>query len=83
MEFITQSLVDTSEQHLRSTVKPVSKQLAAHRIVPLPCVITTCRFRVAAFSGHAALALSPSDMAPKLSRGQLPAIFRCGQSGED
>ena len=37
MEFITQGLVDTSEQHLRSTVKLVSKQLAVYRIAATLC----------------------------------------------
>ena len=51
--------------------------------LPLRCVITACRFRVAALSGQAALALSRSGIAPKMNRSQLSAICRCAQSGED
>ena len=43
-------------------------------------VITACRFRVAASSGHT---LSSSGIASKLNRIQLSAICHCGQSGED
>ena len=49
---------------------------------PLCRVIITCCFRVAALSGNAALALSPSGIAPKLNRIQLSAICRGGQSGK-
>ena len=50
--------------------------------LPLCCVIIACCFRVAALSGNAALALSPSGIAPELNRIQLSAICRCGQSGK-
>ena len=50
--------------------------------LPLCHVIITCCFRVAALSGNAALALSPSGIAPELNRIQLSAICRCGQSGK-
>ena len=49
---------------------------------PLCRVIIACCFRVAALSGNAALALSPSGIAPKLNRIQLSAICRGGQSGK-
>ena len=43
----------------------------------------SCRcFRVAALSGHAALALSPNGIAPVLNKIQLSAICRGGQSGK-
>ena len=45
-------------------------------------VIITCCFRVVALGGNAALALSPSGIAPKLNRIQLSAICRGGQSGK-
>ena len=45
-------------------------------------VIIACCFRVAALSSLAALALSPSGIAPKLNRIQLSAICRGGQSGK-
>ena len=45
-------------------------------------VIIACCFRVAALSGNAALALSPSGIAPELNRIQLSAICRGGQSGK-
>ena len=48
----------------------------------LCCVIIACCFRVAALSGSAALALSPSGIAPKLNRIQPSAICRGGQSGK-
>ena len=44
-------------------------------------VIIACCFRVTALSGHAALALSPSSIAPELIRIQLSVVCRCGQSG--
>ena len=47
----------------------------------LRSVIITCCFRVTSLSGHAALALSPSGIAPELTRIQLSAVCRCGQSG--
>ena len=50
--------------------------------LPLCRVIIACCFRVAALSGNAALALSPSGIAPKLNRIQLSAICRGGQSGK-
>ena len=50
--------------------------------LPLHRLITACRFRVVALSGHAALAFSPSDIALKLNRSQLSAICCCGQSGK-
>ena len=50
--------------------------------LPLCRVIIACSFRVAALSGNAALALSPSGIAPKLHRIQLSAICRGGQSGK-
>ena len=49
---------------------------------PLCRVIIACCFRVAALSGNAALALSPSCIAPELNRIQLSAICRGGQSGK-
>ena len=49
--------------------------------LPLCRVIIACCFRVAALSGNAALALSPSGIAPELNRIQLSAIgllaWRC------
>ena len=50
--------------------------------LPLCCVIIACCFRVAALSGNAALALSPSGISPELNRIQLSAICRGGQSGK-
>ena len=50
--------------------------------LPLCRVIVACCFRVAALSGHAALALSTSGIAPELNRIQLSAICRGGQSGK-
>ena len=50
--------------------------------LPLCRVIIACCFRVAALSGNAALALSPSGIAPELNRIQLSAICRSGQSGK-
>ena len=50
--------------------------------LPLCRVIIACCFRVAALSGNAALALSPSGIAPKLNRIQLSAICRGGQSSK-
>ena len=50
--------------------------------LPLCRVIIACCFRVAALSGNAALALSPSGIAPKLNRIQPSAICRGGQSGK-
>ena len=50
--------------------------------LPLCRVIIACCFRVAALSGNAALALSPSGIAPELNRIQLSAICRGGQSGK-
>ena len=50
--------------------------------LPLCRVIIACCFRVAALSGNAALALSPSGIAPELHRIQLSAICRGGQSGK-
>ena len=50
--------------------------------LPLCRVIIACCFRVAALSGNAALALSPSSIAPELNRIQLSAICRGGQSGK-
>ena len=47
--------------------------------LPLCRVIIACCFRVAALSGNAALALSPSGIAPKLNRIQLSAICRDGR----
>ena len=44
--------------------------------------ITACRFRVAALSGHAALAFPPSDITLKLNWSQLSVVCHCGQSGE-
>ena len=44
-------------------------------------VIIACCSRVTALSGHAALALSQSGIAPELNRIQLSAVCRCGQSG--
>ena len=41
-----------------------------------------CCFRVAALFGYAALALSPSGIAPELNRIQLSVICRDGQSGK-
>ena len=49
---------------------------------PLCRVIIAFCFRVAALSGNAALALSPSGIAPELNRIQLSAICRNGQSGK-
>ena len=49
---------------------------------PLCRVIIACCFRVATLSGNAALALSPSGIAPELNRIQLSAICRGGQSGK-
>ena len=43
-------------------------------------MIIACCFRVAALSSHAALALSPSGIAPELNRIQLSAVCRGGQS---
>ena len=51
--------------------------------LPFHCLITACRFRVVALSGHAALAFSPRGFALKLNRSRLSAIYRCGQSGEN
>ena len=45
-------------------------------------VIIACCFRVVALSGNAALALSPSSIAPELNWSQLSAICRGGQSGK-
>ena len=50
--------------------------------LPLCRVIIACCFRVAALSGNAALALSPSGIAPELNRIQLSAICSGGQSGK-
>ena len=50
--------------------------------LPLCRVIIACRFRVAALSSNATLALSPSGIAPDLNRIQLSAICRGGQSGK-
>ena len=50
--------------------------------LPLCRVIIACCFRVTALSGNAALALSPSGIAPELNRIQLSAICRGGQSGK-
>ena len=50
--------------------------------LPLCRVIIACCFRVAALSSNAALALSPSGIAPELNRIQLSAICRGGQSGK-
>ena len=50
--------------------------------MPLCRVIIACCFRVAALSSNAALALSPSGIAPELNRIQLSAICRGGQSGK-
>ena len=50
--------------------------------LPLCHVIIACCFRVAALSSNAALALSPSGIAPELKRIQLSAICRGGQSGK-
>ena len=50
--------------------------------LPLRRMIIACCFRVAALSGNAALALSPSGIAPELNRIQLSAICRGGQSGK-
>ena len=50
---------------------------------PLCRMIIACCFRVAALSGHAALALSPSGIAPELNRIQLSVVCRGGQSGKD
>ena len=50
---------------------------------PLHHLITACRFRVAALSGHAALAFSLRGIALKLNRSQLCVICRCGHSGEN
>ena len=50
--------------------------------LPLPRLIIACCFRVGALSSHAALALSPSCIAPELNRIQLSAICRGGQSGK-
>ena len=47
--------------------------------LPLCRVIIACCFRVAALSGNAALALSPSGIAPELNRIQLSAICCGGQ----
>ena len=51
---------------------------------PLRRMIIACCFRVTALSSHAALALSPSGIAPELNRIQLSAICRGagGQSGK-
>ena len=49
---------------------------------PLCHVIIACCFRVAALSGHAALALSPSGIAPELNTIQLSVICHSGQSGK-
>ena len=45
-------------------------------------MITACHFRVTALSGHTALSLSPSGIAPELNRIQLSAVCQCGQSGK-
>ena len=50
--------------------------------LPLRRVIIACCFRVAALSGNAALANSPSGIAPELNRIQLSAVCRGGQSGK-
>ena len=50
--------------------------------LPLRRVIIACCFRVAALSGHAALPLSPSGIAPELNRIQLSANCPVGQSGK-
>ena len=50
--------------------------------LPLHHVIVACCFRVAALSGHVALALSPSGIASELNRIQLLAICCSGQSSE-
>ena len=50
--------------------------------LPLCRVIIACCFRVAALSCNAALALSPSGIAPELNRIQLSVICRGGQSGK-
>ena len=48
--------------------------------LPLRRMIIACCFRVTALSGHAALALSQSGIAPELNRIQLSAVCCCGQS---
>ena len=48
--------------------------------LPLPCVIITCCFRVAALSCHAPLALSPSGIAPELNRICLRSVV-VGKAG--
>ena len=50
--------------------------------LPLRFVIIACCFRVAALSGHAALALSLSGITPKCNRIQLSTICRGGQSSK-
>ena len=50
--------------------------------MPLRRVIIACCFRVAALSGHVALVLSPSGIAPDLNRIHLSAICRGGQSSK-
>ena len=50
--------------------------------LPLCRVIIACCFTVAALNGNAALALSPSGIAPELNRIQLSAICCGGQSGK-
>ena len=50
--------------------------------LPLRRLTIAWCFRVAALSGNAALALSPSGIASELNRIQLSAICRGGQSGK-
>ena len=50
--------------------------------LPLRRVIIAWCFIVAALSGHAALALSPSGISPEFNRIQLSAICHVGQSGK-
>ena len=45
-------------------------------------LITACRFRGAALSDHSVLTFPPRDIALKLNRSQLSAVYRCGQGGE-
>ena len=54
--------VNTTEEYYEVTDTNAGFRLACHS--PLRLVITACHFRVAALSGHATLAFSPSLVFP-------------------
>ena len=70
----TTDILRSDAQSWFQTSLPLAPLLLHH-------MITHCRFKIAALSGHAALVFSPSGIALKFDGVKLSMVCRCGQSG--